>query len=95
MDALSTCPGTRNRLLFAATPDLYREDAVLSSPRHPAAARPRGDRLPVPPALRLRVRALRRFASRAAAVGPGHEAACHLTRRARGRRHESDAAAGG
>jgi oligopeptide/dipeptide ABC transporter ATP-binding protein len=68
------------RLLFAATPDLYGEQAVVSIPGAPPRLdrelpgcpfRPRCDRAFEPcadqhPALRL--------------VAPGHEAACHLTR---------------
>ncbi len=50
------------RLLFAATPDLYGEDEVVVHPRHPAAAGPGPGGLPVPAALRFRVRALRRRA---------------------------------
>ena len=54
------------RLLFAATPDLYGEDAVRLDPRRAAAAGPRVVGLPVPPALRPRVRSLRGRAPAAA-----------------------------
>ena len=52
------------RLLFAATPDLYGEDAVVFHPRHAAAARPRAHRLPVRAALRQLVLAVRDGSSR-------------------------------
>jgi len=72
------------RLLFAATPDLYGEDEVVSIPGSPPGLdrelpgcpfRPRCDSAFEPcadehPVLR--------------AVGPGHEAACHLTRQPAG-----------
>jgi oligopeptide/dipeptide ABC transporter ATP-binding protein len=76
------------RLLFAATPDLYGEDEVVSIPGTP----PRLDRdLPGCP---FRPRCDSAFAPCAGehpalrAVGPGHEAACHLTRQPAGERHE-------
>ena len=72
------------RLLFAATPDLYGEDEVVSIPGAP----PRLDRNP--PGCPFRPRCDSAFEPCAdehpvlQAVGPGHEAACHLTRQPAG-----------
>jgi oligopeptide/dipeptide ABC transporter ATP-binding protein len=85
MEALFHAPRhPYTRLLFAATPDLYGEDEVVSIPGAP----PRLDRdLPGCP---FRPRCDSAFEPCAAerpmlrAVGPGHEAACHLTRQPAG-----------
>ena len=58
------------RLLFAATPDLYGEEEVASIPGDAAAARPPDHRLPLPPALRPRLRALRGGAARRSSRSP-------------------------
>jgi oligopeptide/dipeptide ABC transporter ATP-binding protein len=76
------------RLLFAATPDLYGEDDVASIPGTP----PRLDREQA--GCPFRPRCDSAFAPCAdehpvlRPVGPGHEAACHLTRELAGERHE-------
>ena len=74
------------RLLFAATPDLDDLDGPdRVDPRRAAAPRPSARRLPVPAALRPRVRPVRRRAGRSRRSATAATAACHLTEVARER----------
>ena len=70
-------------LLFAATPDLYGEDEVVSIPGNP----PRLDRplvgCPFAPRCPKAMEICRTEAPRAVSLGDGHVAACHLNTRAR------------